>query len=331
MLLNEIKYVSFESGIELVEIASDFEMLLHVEYPVLYVGKNAYGSRIIGSFVEEDEDDLTALYYIHFIIKDIDYSDFLAERTSYRDIFALAKTAFILKKDLASNQTEKVYLIKADNIPKDYLPHNNSLYPKKRAIAIKRKESSLSYKISLKGGIADSHHALSNDLLGIQSACTALLFDTINELPNLNLNVNIYQLAHTEGSFQLNFEVDIKQRTNDLFFRDEAFADYQNSIIEYIVNSLHNEAVELYSTQTSPPIFQELIEKAKLLYSELGVNVESLNLHESIKDSIYNTASNIVKASDSIGTNYDSLNFICVTGNDNTEVIAEVTSQSKNE
>jgi len=325
MLINEIKHDSLDSGLEFAEIVSDFEMLLHVEYPILYVGKNIYGSRIIGSFLEEDEDDLTILHYVHFIIKNIDYSDFKAGRISYRDIFEVAKTAFLLKKDLASAETQSISLINADTIPTDYYPHKKSFYPKKK------KASSLSYKISLEGGIADEYHALSKDLLEIQSACSDILFETINKLPDLDLEVSIYQSAHTEGSVQMNFEVNIVPNKNDLFFHDSPFAAYQNYIIEYIIKNLSVEAVELYSTESTPPLFQSLVDKAKKVYTDLGIGVDNENLQQIIKECVHHTASNIVKASSSIGISYDSLSFTSVTSESVTELIAEVTDSSKAE
>lgn len=325
MLINEIKHDSLDSGLEFAEIVSDFDMLLHVEYPILCVGKNIYGSRVIGSFIEEDEEDLTVLHYVHFIIKNIDYSDFIAGRISYRDIFEVAKTAFILKKDLASAETQNVFLINAENIPNDYFPHKKSFYPKKK------QASSLSYKISLEGGLADSYHALSKDLLEIQAACSDMLFDTINKLPDLDLEVSIFQSAHTEGSVQMNFEVNIVPNKHDLFFHKSPFAAYQNYIIEYIIKNLHTEAVELYSTETIPPLFQNLVNKATQVYTDLGIRVDNENLQQIIKECVHHTASSIVKASSSIGISYDSLSFTSVISENSTELIAEVTDLSKAE
>jgi hypothetical protein len=325
MLLEEIKYSEFDSGLEIVDITSDFDLLLHVEYPILYTGKNAYGSRIIGSFLEEDEVDLTALYYIHFIIKNIDYTDFLAQRISYRDIFKLAKTAFILKKDLASLKIEKVFSIQAEYIPGDYLPHKKSLHPRKGH------KSSLTYKLSLGGGIADDFHAFPKDLIDVQGAFTDVLSQTFSDLPDLSLQVGVYQNVYTEGSFQLNFEVKVEPDKADLFFNKATLSDYQNHIIDYIINSLSTEATELYSNESIPPIFQTLLDKANSIYSALNISVDANNLQESIKHTIHNTANNIIKACNAIGTNYDTLTFNCIVENGENGFIASITPQSKDE
>ncbi|MBT2558872.1 hypothetical protein J7E24_13835 [Hymenobacter sp. ISL-91] len=329
MLINKIQTEKNVLAPDFSIIETDYELLISDEYPVLYVGRNQYGSWIIGSFLEEDEDDLTVLYYIHFIVKNIDYLDFISKRRSYRDIFEISKNAFIVKKDLISLTVSDIFSVNADDIPSQYKPHRKSYYPGKR------KSSSSSYKITLKGGIADAHHALTKDLLNIQSAVVDVFSNTIESLPNLGLTTEIFQFADTEGSFQLNFEVSVdasNAKSKDLFFREGLFSVFQNDLIEYIVKYLPEEVNDVYSVQEPGGNFRKLCDSAKALYSKLGKAIEDEELFESLKSSIHSALNDILKASESVGKNYDSIEFISIEENgDGGQLIGYVTKDNKSE
>ncbi len=291
------------------------------------MGKNAYGSWIVGSFLEEDEDDLTVLYYIHFLLKNSDYLAFVSGRISYRDIFILSRDAYVLKRDLATLDVQAVFFVKAYDITEDYWPHEKSNYP------AKRKSSSLIYTVSVQGGTANSHVVLSKNSLEIQRAVSELLEYSLTNLPNLGITADVFQSVPTEGSFRFAFEVDVdvaKAKDKDFFFRKELFGAYQNDLIEYTLKYLPAEVAQLYSTEEAPEYFAELVESAKSLYQKLGKQIEDEKLLVAVKEGVQITANSLVEAASSVGDAYDSIEFLGMSQDGNSsELIGAVTTQSK--
>lgn len=327
MLVEEMSVTQTNLSNDLAVIESNYRLLVSNEYPILYTGKNPYNSWVVGSFLEEDDDDLTVLYYIHFVLRDIDYLDFISKRRSYKDIFTLSKLAFILQKDLRTLDIQKIYILDANEIPDDYLPHNNSYYPGTR------KSHSLNYTVTLNGGAADSHHVPSQDSLIVQQAVADLLAESLNALPNLDVKAEIFQLAPTEGSFRLNFEVNVgisKINSNDLFFSKSLFSNYQNDLIEYAIRYLPTEVAAVYAGATLPEHFSALVQKTRELYNSLAVQIDEQELINAIKDSVYKAIDNIVKASSSMGSGYNSMEFIATSENiEENESIGSITLESK--
>lgn len=336
MLVNEIEILRSGLDDDVSIVTSDYRVLFSYEYPMLYTGKNAYGAWVIGSFLEEDEDDLTIIYYISFVLKKYDYLDFISRRRSYRDIFQLYKTAYILKCDLATQKPYEIYLVDAQKIEQDYWPHEQSYYPSSKGSSsapAERSSSSLSYSVKLSGGLADAHLTLLGDSIQVQQAVDALLGESIYNLPNLAVTAEVFQSVSTEGSFKFNFEVNIKtdaSRGGDLFLKEELFGVYQNDLIEYAIKYLPSEVNTVFYGDVIPSHFASLVEKTKAIYKSLGKVVEDQDLIHGLKECVHNAAGNIVTASKGIGSTYESIEFITIpSGIDNDESIGIVTADSR--
>jgi len=331
MLINEIEAISVGLSNDAAIIATDYRVLSKTnEYPVLYTGINDYNSRIIGSFIEEDDDDWTVLYYIHFILKPADYISFTSNRITYRDIFQLANRAYIVKRDFASLSVQGITLVDASKISGEYWPHAKSYFPQIR------KTPSLNYSVSLTGGIADNHQAFLADSITIQQAVYDFLEESIDNLPNLAVSTEILELAPANGSFKFFFSVNIKfddKKQQDIFYRENLFSLYQNELIEYSIKHLPTEVSQVYYGNETPQYFAELLKSAKDLYTKLGQTIEESELITSLKESIQNIAHNLVKASKSLGPNYSALEFNTVSGelsqDTHTESLGSITADSR--
>lgn len=312
-------------------IATDYRVLSRTnEYPILYTGINAYNSRVVGSFIEEDEDDWTVLYYVHFILKPTDYASFTSNRITYRDIFQLARRAYIVKCDFASLANQNITLVDATKIGEDYWPHSKSYFPQAK------RTPSLNYSVSLTGGIADKHQALLADSITIQQAVYDFLEESIDNLPHLAVSAEILELAPAIGSFKFFFSVNIKlddKKQQDIFYREDLFSSYQNELIEYSIKYLPAEVSQVYYGNEIPQYFAALLKSAKDLYAKLGQTIEQNELINSLKESIQNVAQNLVKASKSLGPNYTTLEFNTAPGelsqDTPVELLGSITADSR--
>jgi hypothetical protein len=329
MLINEIQAISVGLSNDAAIIASEYRVLAETnEYPMLYTGINAYNSRIVGSFIEEDEDDWTVLYYIHFVLKTVDYTAFSSGRITYREIFQLATRAYIVQRDFASFEVQNIVLVDASHIGEEYWPHPKSHFPRIK------KAPSLNYSISLNGGLADKHQALLSDSIAIQQAVSNFLEESIDSLPNLAVTAEILELAPAEGSFKFFFSVNIRlddKRKQDIFYRDNLFGAYQNELIEYAIKYLPSEVSQVYYGNEVPQHFSALIKSAKDLYAQIGQSVDEGDLLSSLKETVQNIAENLVNASKSIGTNYNSIDFNITPGDESAPVesLGSITESSR--
>lgn len=71
-------------------IFENFKILHFDEEPILYTGLNKYGNRIIGSYIDVDEENKFERF-LHSIISSKDYWDFINQQTSYLDLLKRTK------------------------------------------------------------------------------------------------------------------------------------------------------------------------------------------------------------------------------------------------
>lgn len=107
------------------EIVSEYDVLLFDQQPILFVGKNKDGRRIIGSSVDEDYSKSLERYF-HIIVSDSDYDDFRAQKNTYRDLLAKSEPIYVI--DYYKKRIE-IYLIKFADIPEGYIPTEQSFCP----------------------------------------------------------------------------------------------------------------------------------------------------------------------------------------------------------
>lgn len=120
-------------------ITDNFQVLHFDEFPILFVGVNQYGNKILGSLVCEDEDDDNLFRYFQLIVTDEVYFQFIDKKNSYLEVLENSSSIFVLDKDI-NNEIISTFHISFKEIPKDYLPLPNSFCPDVALLAVQEKE-----------------------------------------------------------------------------------------------------------------------------------------------------------------------------------------------
>lgn len=85
------------ASLELTTISSSFKVLHFDDFPILFLGVNKFGNKILGSHLEEDDDSKTILT-LHTILSNKEYYDFINKKKSYKEILQETSTKFLVEK-----------------------------------------------------------------------------------------------------------------------------------------------------------------------------------------------------------------------------------------
>lgn len=235
---------------------------------ILYTGTNKYCSRILGSILFEDDEELF-LRYIQIIITDELFFDFLNKKISLRGIINTYKSLFIVDKNY-NNEIIRSSFVPLSDIPEDFLPLNNSFCPEFV------KKNTLDYTFSLKGGLADIHKAEPLVMSDTNTKIFSLLKASSNFLEELNIQPKIYSEVALAGSFELNFQIELIEETNLFSQPNEDIKKFIYKFYNYIFEKLPNEPInvlkdELGATNELKTLFielNEIHEKRKIKFNE---------------------------------------------------------------
>ncbi len=114
-------------------ITDNYEVLHFDEFPILFIGLNRYGNKILGSLVCEDEEDDNLFRYFQSIVTNEVHSKFINKKISYLEALKSSTSIFVLDKNI-NDKILAVFHVSYEEIPEDYLPLANSFCP---AIALK--------------------------------------------------------------------------------------------------------------------------------------------------------------------------------------------------
>ena len=269
-------------------ITENYRILHFDEFPILFSGTNKYGNKLIGSFSYENYDDDSFRYFV-VIVSDKQYSDFFKKRISYLSLLNDCQEIFVVDKDI-NDKIISTYHMAMENIPKEYLPLENSFIPEIAEIS-----SSLNFAFSLKGKLADLHKALVSDINSVNQRIYSYLEESIDTLKNLALEPIIYSQPSQSGSYRLNFDIEFKQSKQlHLFPVDQTkIADFINEYLNYVSNILPDEADDILKT-SSEDSKSFLSLKQSLIEVYTSANVEPpLTISDLLIDNISSSASKL--------------------------------------
>lgn len=253
---NKLQYIN-----GLYDIVANFSSLLndgHVD--LLYIGTNKYGSKILGSILYEDDENLY-LRYIHTLISDEILNDFLNKKNTLRNKVANSYSVFIVDKDYNDNIINSC-LIPIKDIPDDYLPLQNSYCPDLI------KSNTLDYTFSLKGELADLHKAEPIAVSETNIKIYNLLSSATTFLSDLDIESRIYSEVALAGSFELNFEIELKEKPNLFSTSNEDIKSFIFNFFKYIFNKLPDEPVNTLKDVTAESEnLHEITTELKEIYS----------------------------------------------------------------
>jgi len=281
-------------------IFENFKILHFDEEPILYTGLNKYGNRIIGSYIDVDEENKFERF-LHSIISSKDYWDFINQQTSYLDLLKRTKDIFFIDKSFDSKFLNN-YKISLENLPIEYKPLENSFCPKYKYTP------TLNYTLSLKGKKANQHLAEPKELSEIQNSYTDLLNIPLNQHFIKNkVNSHVYISGYSASSFKINFEVKINEGVSNMFLSTENISQFLNNYISYCIKDLSLEINDNFKLdKESSPLLFELYNEFKEVYSQLPAK-EILDYESTFLKMIVKSSYELETIANSIGKNFSNI------------------------
>ncbi|MFZ6008064.1 MAG: hypothetical protein ACOYU2_10490 [Nitrospirota bacterium] len=269
--------------------------------PILFSGTNRYHNLVLGSLVYENDDEGYYRFF-HVIADDSTYYDFLHQKISYRQVLKDANSFYVVDKDY-ENKVRNIYHFEFDEIPQEYVPLEDSFCPEPEY------KYSLFFILGLKGKLADMKRAIPSEISLIQTKFSSLLESSIKSLKGMNLVPSIYQEVYTEGSFRLNFNVDLQDQ--QLFPQDEALISrYITKYFGYCLSDVHDEIEFIFKDNMESAVkFKKLTDEFKILYQSSQVKVPA-DYENIIKDEIKSSIESFDEITDKIGTHFTGIELI---------------------
>jgi hypothetical protein len=294
---------------ELVEIAHNYKVLHFDDFPILYIGTNMFGNKIIGSHFEEDDEN-KKIICLHTILTNKQYYDFLTSKTSYLYILKSSESICLVEKDY-NFKVLRAYDFDFNSIPAEYLPLEDSYCP------VTVKAHSLNFSISLKGKLADINKAVAEEVSKIQNGFTEFIEDRVNSIKGLCVVPKALLEPYGMGSFRLNFELELNQKGNkgNLFLQQAPVDKYLANYLTYITSNFieDKENYKPNNNDASEP-FLGLEQTLSEVYDKACI-AKPDNLRQLLKEDIIKSVLKFEKVSDEVGDNFDSL-LITSTGNE---------------
>lgn len=264
----------------LFDITDNYCSLIHDgAIDLLYKGTNKFGSNILGSILYEDDEDLY-LRYIHTIVSDETLHDFLNKRVSLLNLINNSNTVFVVDKGY-NNDIKNSALIPLDDLPKDFLPLENSYCPS----FVKR--NTFDYTFSLKGGLADAHKAEPLIMSDTNSKVFKLLNFATAFLNELDIQPKIYSEVSLAGSFQLNFEIDLIEKKTLFSKSSDDIKSFFYKFLNYLFEKLPNESQNVLKVEEeSSNELKSLFGEFKKLYNNRNVVINNDAYEQKIIDLI---------------------------------------------
>jgi hypothetical protein len=300
---------TFDSDIPV--ITDNYEVLHFDEYPILFIGTNNYGNKIIGSLLCEDEDTDT-FRYLQIQVTDKLFKDFLGKKTSYKNIILQSKAIFIVDKDI-NDRVLSTYYLPFSEIPNDYLPLPTAFCPD---INFK---FGFEFGISLKGSLADVHEAMIKAAYSVTNSVAGLIEEALDSLYALKLKPQIHQMPYTEGSFKINLKVKIPTYEN-LYISQNEIGEYVNKYLSYCIEDLPNEIEQLTDkVTTNEERFESLSQFVENMYAKSAItyNAES---KKRLKADIIDSVPMLEKLADEVGNGFKEIEILGIVQNNKVEI-----------
>lgn len=292
---------------EITQIHSGYKVLLYDEEPILYVGKNKYGSYVLGSSIDENFQENTE-WHFHTLITSETYRDFINKKTTYLEILKNSNVIFIIEKSFDNSQID-IYQIKLSEIPEDYLPTSDSLCPE----PYQHVEKHFSYSVQLDGQDAADNRVSPRALESILKNYEKIFRTPISILGSFfgKLGVRPLVSAFREGSFVIHFDIKIDREEQQLQLY-EIYTNLEENInvlsekyYGYCFNELPGEYLNVI-TQKSAPKFDEVLNEFKE-FTEKTLSEVPENLPKRFTDETLKIPSVISDLTEFIGEGFESL------------------------
>lgn len=293
---------------DLVEIVSNYSVLHFDDFPILYIGTNKYGNKIIGSHLEEDDGTKT-IFTLHTMLTNKEFHQFMNGKISYLEILKQSSSISIVDKDY-NFKIRNAYDIDFHSLPIEYLPTEDSFCPSTV------KAHSLTFSISLKGKLADLNKAITDEVSKIQNGFTEFLEDRIKALKGFNLVPKALLQPYAEGSFKINFVLEISQKDKkggNLFLQLAPLDKYISNYIRYISENFTDDKGIFTSDDIECSEQLKELEKTLNEVYEKAVVSKPASLNSLIKEDIIRSVNKFEKITEQVGEHFESVSILNVT------------------
>ena len=247
---------------------------------VMYTGTNKYGNRILGIIMFED-DEKGYLRYIHTLITDKQYSDFLSKKITLRGILENNESFFIVDKNYVNEETSS-NLVYLSDIPEQFLPLDNSYCPDII------NEPSLSYSVSLKGNLADLNKTLPNELNDVNSKFSSFLSSATEMIYDFDLSREVYVESLMAGSFKINFKIELKHTEQLALFNVpiKRLSNFFEEYLRYVFKTLPSEDSDVFKKESiTSPAFINLEKSLSSIYEAANITPQK-NIEQQLIDTL---------------------------------------------
>lgn len=230
---------------------------------IMFTGTNKYSNRLLCCIMFEDDDE-GFLRYIHTLVSEKQYSDFINRNISFKEILDSNETVFLVDLDYSMNELDH-NLIYIKEIPQKFIPLKNSFCPKFIF------DKSFSYSVSLLGGLADLHRAEAQELSDVSTHFSDFLKSSTEFLNDLNVEKGIYIEALKAGSFEINYKIELKEtEQTDLIGKStQNVNDFLSNYFKYFFNSLPKEDRDVFNKEiVESKEFKILEKQLESIYEE---------------------------------------------------------------
>lgn len=244
---------------------------------ILYAGSNKFGNRILGSIVfEDDENDF--LRYIHVLVTDYQYYDFLNKKSTLRNILESNESFFLVDFNYLHEEIDHA-LTTIDDVPESFRPLENSYCPDFLS------DPSLSYTVSLKGNLSDLHKVTPEEVNSVNSQFADFVRTATQFINDLSIGRELYIEALEAGSFEINYRLEVKEPLQaDMYPPSvQKIETFLNDSFRYIFNVLPTERGDVFQNRNLlSEEFRKLEDELKQIYEEANVSDQNTTVEEKV-------------------------------------------------
>lgn len=264
-------------------IVNNYKDLLFDEMPILYIGTNKYGNRIIGSLIAEDYQNKFSRF-LHTVIDLDTYYKFVSKSITYLEIITTCNDRYIV--DETFNGEKFIFSIRFEDIPSEYLPLEDSYCPDIEHVF------SFNYGASLTGKLADEHKAEVNDVNSIQTKLETILNSTLSPIEDLNLKPRTLLEPASIGSFRINFTIELLNNKGFFPVDEEKISNYLSSFFDFIFLKMPDEEKDVL--RIFPDNLQPVKQALQDIYHQSNAQHSDAEIEESILENVNGTAKKVI-------------------------------------
>ncbi len=287
-------------------ITREYKDILFDDEPILYCGKNSFGNWILGSSIDEDFEKKIDWHFHAVVYFDL-LSKFFKRELSYLEVMKKTSDLFILEKAF-DNSYMKAFPIDFEDIPKDYLPTEDSLCPSYSC----QLYPNLTHRIHLEGFEAAKHRVLTSIFSNIANKTEAFVENGISLIKSMGLKGKTYIQATNPASFEIVLNTELEYPGNSAGFLTDYNKDLENKIsilldkyLGYCISKLPD-SIDIIIKKEIPEEAQDIIEEYKQLIGEYHFPVPE-NYEELFLDKIIDTQEILSDMTEDIGRSYNSI------------------------